>query len=161
EATSLHVICDESRFLTQILQDCDRQPTRTLQASYNRLVADEWDEIRQFLALHYRYNDRLDTPFWKACLSDVDLVTAQPLVDYYEENGPSTFGRNTLLKPLDIFGMEGYLCMLVGQKVPYRKTSKPSPQEWHIWNSIRAEHKARAQTALTIPEAFAAIAAPK
>jgi tryptophan halogenase len=160
EATSLHVICDEARFLTQILQDCDRQPTPTLTESYNNLVANEWDEIRQFLALHYRYNDRLDTPFWRACQADVDLVTAQPLVDYYRENGPSTFARNTLLKPLDIFGMEGYLTMLVGQKVPYRRTSTPSASEWQIWNGIRAQHKAMAQTALTIPEAFAAIFAP-
>jgi tryptophan halogenase len=160
EATSLHVICDESRFLTQILQDCDRQPTRTLTESYNRLVGNEWDEIRQFLALHYKYNDRLDTPFWRACRADVDLVTAEPLVEYYRENGPSTFARNTLLQPLDIFGMEGYLTLLVGQKVPYRRTSKPSEAEWQIWNGIRAQHKVLAQTALTIPKAFKAISAP-
>lgn len=160
EATSLHVICDEARFLTMILQDCDGQPTPSLKESYNCLVGNEWDEIRQFLALHYRYNDRLDTPFWRACRADVDLVTAQPLVDYYEENGPSTFARNTVLKPLDIFGMEGYLCMLVGQKVPYRRTSTPSSGEWRIWNEIRAHHKMLAERALTIPEAFAAIAAP-
>jgi tryptophan halogenase len=160
EATSLHVICDEARFLTQILEESDRQPSHSLQESYNCLVAREWDEIRQFLALHYRFNDRLDTPFWRACRADVDLVTAQPLVDYYRENGPSTFARNTLLQPLDIFGMEGYLTLLVGQKVPYRRTSTPSASEWQIWNSIRAQHKALAEKGLTVPEAFAAIAAP-
>src|SRR5262249_30678226 len=58
EATSLHVICDESRFLAQILEDCERQPTGSLKESYNVLVANEWDEIRQFLALHYKFNDR-------------------------------------------------------------------------------------------------------
>src|SRR5262249_42981255 len=132
EATSLHVICDEARFLTQILEESDCQPSPSLQESYNCLVAREWDEIRQFLALHYRFNDRLDTPFWRACRADVDLVTAQPLVDCYRENGPSTFARNTLLQPLDIFGMEGYLTLLVGQKVPYRRTSTPSASEWQI-----------------------------
>lgn len=161
EATSLHVICDEARFLTQILQDCDGRPTASLKESYNVLVGNEWDEIRQFLALHYRFNYRLDTPFWRACRADVDLVTAQPLVDYYRENGPSTFARNTLLRPLDIFGMEGYLTMLVGQKVPYRKTGSPVAAEWQVWNGIRAEHKALAEKALTIPEAFRAIQAPQ
>lgn len=160
EATSLHVICDEARFLTQVLEDSDRQPTATLRECYNQLVANEWDEIRQFLALHYRYNDRIDTPFWQACRSDVDLVTAQPLVDYYQENGPSTYARNTLLRPLDLFGMEGYLTLLVGQKVPYRKSSTASTTEWSIWNRIRAEHKALAEKALTVREALAAIAKP-
>jgi len=160
EATSLHVICDESRFLTQILQDSDREPTRTLKESYNKLVAKEWDEIRQFLAVHYRYNDRLDTPFWRACRADVDLVAAQPLVEYYEENGPSTFGRNTVLQPMDIFGMEGYLTMLVGQKLPHRRKATPSEAEWHVWNGIRAEHRTRAETGLTIPEALRSISSP-
>jgi tryptophan halogenase len=87
-------------------------------------------------------------------------VTAQPLVDYYRENGPSTFARNTLLRPLDIFGMEGYLTLLVGQKVPYRKFWTPAAAEWEIWNKIRTHHRALAQNGLTIPEAFAAISAP-
>src|SRR5262249_4506696 len=104
EATSLHVICDESRFLVQILRDCDRQPTRSLVESYNVLVANEWDQIRQVLGVHYRFNDRLETPFWRACRADVDLVAADPFVDFYRENGPSTFARNTVLQPLDMFG---------------------------------------------------------
>jgi tryptophan halogenase len=161
EATSLHVICDESRFLTQILQDCDREPSPSLVDSYNRLVGDEWDEIRQFLALHYKFNDRLDTPFWRACQADVDLVTAEPLVDYYRENGPSTFARNILLKTLDIFGMEGYLTLLVGQKVPYVRRSAPTSSEWQIWNGIRAEHHRRAQQGLTVQESLTAVRSPR
>ena len=62
-------------------------------------------------------------------------------------------------KPLDMFGMEGYLTLLVGQKVPYHRTASPGENEWQIWNGIRAQHKALAQSALTIPEAFAAISA--
>jgi tryptophan halogenase len=160
EATSLHVICDEAHYLTQILEDCDRQPSRSLMESYNQLVGSEWDDIRQFLAVHYRYNDRLDTPFWRACRADVDLVNAQPLVDYYGDNGPSTFARYMLLRSTDMFGMEGYLTMLVGQKIPYRKTSTPSTDEWRIWNLIRNEHKTLAQQGLTVREAFAAIGNP-
>lgn len=160
EATSLHVICDEARFLTQILVESERQPTPSLLESYNTLVAAEWDQIRQFLGVHYRFNDRLDTPFWRACCADVDLVEAQPFVDYYRENGPGTFARNTVLKPLDIFGMEGYLCMLVGQKVPYRRRPTPTADEWRIWNQIRGQHRTLAQQGLTVQEAFAAIYGP-
>jgi len=161
EATALHVICDESRFLVQVLLDCGCQPTRTLIETYNRLVAIEWDEIRSFLSVHYRFNNRLDTPFWRACRADVDLAGAKPVVEYYEENGPSTFGRNIVLGPKDIFGMEGYLSLLVGQQVPYRQKPTPSEAEWHVWNTIRSEHSALAQNGLTIPEAFAAITAPR
>ncbi len=160
EATSLHVICDEAHFLTQILEDCDRQPSRTLMDSYNYLVGSEWDDIRRFLAVHYRFNDRLDTPFWRACRADCDLVGAEPVVDYYRENGPSTFARNTLLKYTDMFGMEGYMTMLVGQKIPYRKTTTPSAAEWQTWNAIRAEHKSLAEAAMTVREALTAISQP-
>lgn len=34
--------------------------------SYNRIVADCIDGVRDFLVLHYRASDRCDTPFWRA-----------------------------------------------------------------------------------------------
>jgi len=160
EATSLWIICFECRIIAEMLADCDRRPGPALVAVYNRVAARAWDSIRQFLAVHYRFNRRLDTPFWRACRADVDLVGAGPLVEYYEENGPSTFARNILLESDDLFGLEGHFTLLVGQKVPYRRVYTPSEEEQRIWQSIRAENHARAVDGLTIPEALAAIHSP-
>ncbi len=38
--------------------------------SYNRLVADVVDGVREFLTLHYAASTRCDTPFWKATKTD-------------------------------------------------------------------------------------------
>jgi tryptophan halogenase len=160
EATALAVICDQCRFVADTLADCDRQLNQTLINNYNGLVALAWDGIRNFLSIHYKFNRRLDTPFWRACLQDVDLAGARGLVDYFHENGPSTYARNTLIHGTDIFGLEGYLAMLVGQKVPYRKVHHASDEELRIWEAIRAEHRAKALAGFTTPDAFAAIRAP-
>lgn len=161
EATSLAVICDESRLLAESLVDCERQPGPTLKESYNHISARAWDTIRYFLGMHYKFNTRLDTPFWRACREKADLGPAESIVDYYRDNGPSTYGRTALLRINDIFGMEGYLCMLVGQRVPYRKTWQAPVSERQIWNGIRAEHRAKALTGMTIPEAYQAILSPE
>jgi tryptophan halogenase len=160
ESTSLSIICDEARLLADVLYESGRRPTASLMASYNRINARAWDTIRDFLGIHYRFNTRLETPFWRACREEVQLGPIQELVDYYQENGPSTFARTTLLHGNDIFGMEGYLALLVGQKVPHRARHVPTPQETRVWHSIRAENRMKALTALSVREALAAVTSP-
>jgi tryptophan halogenase len=160
ESTGLAVICDESRLLAECLGESNRQPTRSQVDTYNRIVGRIWDNIRYFLGIHYKFNTRYDTPFWQACRAKVDIGSAQGVVDFYRENGPSMYARTAVLHQNDIFGMEGYLALLVGQQVPYEKRWAPSPAEWRVWNGIRAENRVKALTALTVPEAFAAVTAP-
>jgi tryptophan halogenase len=161
ESTSLAIICDESRLLAECLYESDRQPSPSLVANYNRINARAWDTIRGFLGIHYKFNTRFDTPFWRACQAEVELGPIEELLDYYRENGPSTFARTTLLHGNDIFGMEGYLALLVGQKVPYRKKHAPTPEELRIWQGIRADNRVKALTALSVRQALDAVAAPE
>src|SRR5262249_13163976 len=121
EATSLGVICDESDSLVSSLAECHGQPSRSVINHYNRRNAGKWDNIREFLGVHYKFNTRLNTPFWRACCENVDIGRAANLFEYYQENGPGIFHRDTLLDPLSQFGLEGYWAMLIGQRVPYRK----------------------------------------
>jgi tryptophan halogenase len=157
EATSLHVICHECRLLTELLLDSDGAPGPRLIDGFNQKVVRPWDEIRWFLGIHYRFNTRLDTPFWRACRADVDIGPAQAMVDYYVENGPSCLVRDAVLHPNDMFGVEGYLCMLVGQQVPYRRSYTPGALEWQAWEIIRAKLRRRAELGLTVQEAYAKI----
>jgi tryptophan halogenase len=160
ESTSLAAICNECHTLAETLIDCDGAPTPSLAAAFNRRVAAAWDTIRDFLGLHYKFNTRLDTPFWRACRETVALHGAEPVVEYYRDNGPSTLFAQTLLDPADPFTIEGYLVMLLGQRVPTRRAYAPSAREAEIWRRAKATVRQRAAAGLTVPDALRAVRAP-
>jgi tryptophan halogenase len=160
EATSLHVICHECHILAGCLGDSEFRPGPLMIEAYNRLLTRPWDEIRWFLGVHYKFNTRLDTPFWRACRADVNLGPAEAIVSYYRECGPACVGRDAVLHPLDIFGLEGYFCMLIGQRVPYEHPYTPSAQEWEHWNILRSQLQARAAAGLSVQEAYAKVSSP-
>src|SRR5262249_58289961 len=91
ESTSLGVICDESDSLVNSLLECGRRPTPTVVRQYNKRFAAKWDNIRGFLAVHYKFNTGMDTPFWRACRADCELGPAAEAVEYYPENGPGIY----------------------------------------------------------------------
>lgn len=160
ESTSLSFICSESVFLAEALFDADMELRPTVRTLFNRRVGRGWDAIRQFLALHYRFNDRLDTAFWQACREKVDLVGAADVVEFYQANGPSVLWQRMLLDGDDQFGMEGYLAMLVGQQVPYQCSFTPTAEEQQQWAMLRQHFRAQAAVGLTAPQALAAVRSP-
>jgi len=153
EATAISVIIYAVQALVEVLrEDC---PTPGMIATYNGLVADVWTETRDFLALHYRFNTRVETPFWRSCRNETPLGTVQPIVDFYEENGPSMLTRHRLGHHDNIFGLEGHLAMLVGQAVPHRRPYEPSSQEQALWRRHVADLAAQAAGGFTVQETLA------
>jgi len=163
EATALQVICVETSTLADSLIDSLCEPTPTLIELYNRYNAQAWDDIRDFLAIHYAFNTRLDNEFWRACRNDTKLHGAQFLVDFYKENGPSVVAGAQLLHPSNSFGMDGYLALLIGQKVPHQKPYNPPPAEASVWKSKCATWNAEASRGLDVRQCLNAIqgVAPK
>lgn len=157
EATALQVICVEVNTLTESLVDSLCEPTPSLIELYNRFNAEAWDDIRDFLSVHYRFNTRLDTPFWQACRSDTQLHGAELVVRYYQENGPSVLAGSQLLHPSNSFGMEGYLALLLGQSVPHGKGYSAPTQEQGIWRNHYKRWGSEAQRALNVPQCLEAI----
>ena len=88
--------------------------------------------VRDFLALHYRFNTRKTTPFWQACVNDTPLGNAGRYVDYYQAVGPDFSLLNVDLKR-DFFDADGYLAMLVGQQVPYQRKPEINFRNQHAW----------------------------
>ena len=88
EATALGVIAMQSRLLAESLYASDRQPRPTQAAMFNRFHTMNWDAIRGFLAIHYKFNTRLDTPFWRHCRAETDLAGGAPIAEFFKENGP-------------------------------------------------------------------------
>jgi tryptophan halogenase len=161
EATALGVIAGECSILTETLKELEGEATPSLLKQFNRHNALIWDDIRDFLSLHYRFNKRLDTPFWRHCWEATDLAGAAELVEVYRENGPSIWLRlHTTIEKASQFGTNGYLAMLIGQQVEYRRRYQPSANELRIWNAERQKNKNLAMRGLTVRETLEKIRSP-
>lgn len=160
ESTGLAVICDASLNLAGCLNECNRSPVPTGVECYNRLMGQVWDTIRDFLGIHYKFNTRYDTPFWQAAQADTVLGPVQEVIDYYQENGPSLFYRSTLTHRNDMFGLEGYYTLLIGQQVPFRQRYTPTTEEQQIWESIRSRNQIHAIHAMGAREALDIVMQP-
>jgi tryptophan halogenase len=159
EATAIQVICVECSTLADTLVDSLQEPTQTLKDLYNTYNVRQWDDIRDFLAVHYAFNTRVDTPFWRACREETDLGGAVAMVRYYKENGPSVLPEPVLFDPNNSFGLEGYLSMLVGMGVPHGKPWKASDPEKKIWRERLAGFGQHGQRGFSVKEVLGMIRA--
>ena len=160
EATALSVMVLSVRAIAEALRDADLAPTEGHRRAYNRYAATAWEETRDFLALHYRFNTRLNTPFWQHAREHTPLGTVAALVDFYQEAGPALFGRYLLEHADNLYAFEGHLALLVGQAVPYRAKYTPSDEERMRWLDHAAQFARQARIGLTVSEALAAVRAP-
>jgi tryptophan halogenase len=160
EATALMVVSYQCQTFVDMLLHSGAAPTPTMQALFNHSWAATWDEIRDFLTLHYYANKRLDTPFWRHCQHDTDVSRLTPLLKFYDENGPTGFARHLLGNTGSQFGIEGFLVILVGTKFPYRGRHTPTEAEWQTWNRHRADYGNRAQSGMDVKEALSFIKHP-
>jgi tryptophan halogenase len=163
EASALMILTGNCRLLVDCLRQSEGEPTETVRGVYNKLFAEGWDDVRDFLAIHYRYNTRLDTPFWRACQNEVDVSGSLAMREFYEENGPMRLGRFLLNKTPGIdnpFGIEGYLTILLGNKVPFRKRYAASDAENAICAARNAANRATALQGIDAREALARIRHP-
>ena len=103
EATALMLLSVQSRALVQMLMDCFLMPTPHMRDLHNTFIGSHWDDTRNFLAIHYRYNTLLDTPFWRHCRASVPLHGLQPLLDFYSEYGPSLMPKGILIRENNLF----------------------------------------------------------
>ena len=127
ESTALHLLVRQIGLLVRFLPW--RPEERGRLALLNRKVAGFWDYLRWFLALHFRFNRRLDTPFWRACREQVDVSAWGELIDAYRERGPlSAQPALPVLfdAPDPLWGLEGIDLLLLGQGVP---CAPPAPAE--------------------------------
>ena len=84
----------------------------------------------------------------------------QPLVDFYMAHGPTSIHRQAMLPQTSIFGLEGYLVMLVGQQVPYSTGWQPSSSELETLQKHRRQYAAIGENGCSISECLAAVRHP-
>jgi tryptophan halogenase len=158
EATSLMLICAQATTFVDFVQFVG--PTGSMRDLFNKTQSTSWDEVRDFLTLHFKVNSRLDNPYWRRCRNEADSAGLADIIDFYHENGPTGFNRYNLKAVAPQFGVEGYLVMLVGNKVPYRNRHQCSEMELKRINQFREKNSAMAKTGLTVEESLAFIRHP-
>jgi tryptophan halogenase len=152
EATALQLIVEQLRFVCQALNDSDGEPSDVMRQVENRRYRGRWDDVRDFLAVHYKFNRRSDSPFWQHCRADTKLGAAEEFVEYYQKSGPSPLAN--LLADQGMFGFEGYMTMLLGQRVPTERPVQLTDQDQADWDAFRAHVRWRAAQALSMREAL-------
>ena len=160
EATAIMMVCTQCSLLIDLLDAHGGRHTPGLRHVYNDYVVDSWDEIRDFLAVHYCFNTRLDTPFWRRCVHETDVSNVAALIDFYRENGPSNHGRPFLKARANNFGMEGWLVMFLAQGVPHQGRYAAPPAEKTFWDRYRQHNRARAQASMDVAEALSYVHHP-
>src|SRR5258706_2834522 len=78
---------------------------------YNRLAIAEHDGVRDFLALHFIATTRDDSPFWRHCRGVEAPVTLRDRLELFRHSGRLGLAED------DGFGEEGWLAVLLGQRV--------------------------------------------
>src|SRR5436305_12278210 len=80
--------------------------------------------LRGFLALHYRWNARVDSPFWRTCREEVDVSSHAELLAAFRERGPLSYdpaARATFDSPDPLWGPGGIDRLLLGVAVAARQ----------------------------------------
>jgi len=157
ESSSLLMITTMSLMLAQYLPTSWAQPrSRT---AFNASIAKKWDALRWFIAAHYKFNTRLDTPFWRDARANVDVSGIQPLLDAFAEGAPlqlrDYYTRGAVRATVRTFyDLQSYDCILLGQKTPARWLPMREPVE--RWRARKAAAEALVRPALTQAEALEA-----
>jgi tryptophan halogenase len=115
ESTTLHMVIIEIAYLIAGLRTAG--DGRSYRAFANEALGGHWDDLRWFLALHYKFNRKKDTAFWRDCRETVDVSGIAPLLERFSQVGPSGLTGSDFLRTDPTF-VPGMLIMLLGQRVP-------------------------------------------
>ncbi|KQN37073.1 tryptophan halogenase [Sphingomonas sp. Leaf407] len=113
ESTSIHLIQLAIGRLLDLLPQGDWDPRDA--AEFDRLMAREYDRVRDFLILHYHATERDDSPFWNHCRTmDVPDSLATQLALFRERGVVAPYADGMFLEP-------SWLAVYLGQRVvPHR-----------------------------------------
>jgi tryptophan halogenase len=96
----------------QNLVDCfpDKQFQPAIIEHYNRLMTRQYEEIRDFVVMHYCLSQREDTPFWRANKYDLDVPPSlQAKLELWQTMWPNNPRRFD-----GLFVDFSYICILAG-----------------------------------------------
>ncbi len=153
EATALHLIAVQLLSLCGALQDSDFYLDPRAQDLENLQFRRVWDDVRDFLAVHYKFNERLNTPFWQHCRRETQLGEAQALVEAYEALGPHR-SCEVYVPRESIFAYDGYLAMFLGMRVATRYESRLTDEDHRDWKRYQESIRSGIANAAAVRESL-------
>lgn len=96
EATAIHLIARGMDFFLRYFpdKDCDAALVR----EYNRRMAADYEEVRDFIVLHYCATSREDTPFWRWCRNIIMPDSLQERIELFVGHGAMREGVDELFR---------------------------------------------------------------
>lgn len=107
ESTSLYLVQSSISRLIQHFPSADFDPLNI--AAHNQSADEEFERVRDFVILHYHLNQRSDSAFWRQCAQVCLPQSLRDKVELFRSTG------RLLRAPGDIFGVESWLQVLIGQ----------------------------------------------
>jgi flavin-dependent dehydrogenase len=148
ESTGIHMIIKEAKVLAYNLKNLKK--SEALRKHINHDMNGHWDYLRDFLALHFKFNKKFDSIYWKDCRAEADVSSIQWMIDLYNETGLLSSADNSLKRMIldsikdDIFGLEAFDVMMMGQGVLPKNfdLTMRNRRAWEAqqknWRSIRS-----------------------
>ncbi|MEO8673607.1 MAG: tryptophan halogenase family protein [Tahibacter sp.] len=109
ESTSIHFIQSSISKLLAFFPDKRFVPVQI--DEYNRQLQFEFERSRDFICLHYKANERTDTPFWKHCREMPVPDTLAAKMDLFRETG------RIFREHEELFTESSWIQVLLGQNV--------------------------------------------
>ncbi|HEY0801482.1 MAG TPA: tryptophan halogenase family protein, partial [Steroidobacteraceae bacterium] len=109
ESTSIHLVqAGISRLLSMFP---DRSFNEIETAEYNRLSNIQFEQVRDFLILHYKLTQREDTPFWRQCASMAIPETLKRKIDLFRRCG------RVIRYEDELFAEDNWIAVMLGQNL--------------------------------------------
>ncbi len=96
EATSIHLIARGMDFFLRYFPDRNCDPS--LAREYNRRMISDYEEVRDFIVLHYCTSAREDSPFWDWCRNIRLPDSLQERIDLFKAHGALREGMDELFR---------------------------------------------------------------
>ncbi len=97
ESTAIHLVSKTIAFFIRMFPT--KEINQTLIDEYNRRVRADYEEIRDFLVLHYCTTEREDTEFWQWCKNMAIPASLQKKIDFFKVSGGLIPGTEELFQP--------------------------------------------------------------
>ena len=97
ESTAIHLVTKTLAFFIRMFPT--KECSETLSHEFNRRVRADYEEIRDFLVLHYCTTARDDSAFWRDCQAMEIPDSLQQKIEFFKESGGLIPGTEELFQP--------------------------------------------------------------